>query len=107
MKEYYFWTPTLTEVSYKFDSFRLSVLFCFFCLFVRPFATEDLRIGSTAFSVFFFYMKLDSHEVRKVAKPGFWKKFCQVGREPKKLSKNVSLGFFDKTLIHSYELFLF
>ena len=65
-----FWA--LEEVSFEFGSIRLAV---------RP-QTKISKLAHQLF-LFFFYMKLDSHKVRKVTKLNFWKTVPSCQDDPK------------------------
>ena len=79
-----------------------SALWIWLCLSVRPFATENLRIGLSVFLI--FCIKLQRHKIKKVRDPNFEKKFLRV-RRVQTVPKMKFLGF-RKKLTHSYEFFL-
>ena len=60
---YVYWTTALAKVSYEYGCICQSVL---------SFAVQDLRVDSSVFLI--ICMKIDSPQVRKVARPEFWKK---------------------------------
>ena len=92
-----YWKPAVADVCCRFGSVCPSVH-----LFVRLFATRNLRIGSPFFSVF-SCINLDIHRVRKVTKLDFRKKILVSQQGAKSLGKDF--WGFDKNVIHLYVLF--
>ena len=82
----------------------------FIVLSVRSFVRSQRKISEIDHQFFLiFYMKLESHKIRKVTESNFFKKPVHIKRAHNGPKMPQKWGFccLDKNLIHSCEFFLF